>query len=40
MTAVATLAELTVTGTDGTTHRLGRWWRDTRALLVFLRHYG
>ncbi|MEM6795558.1 MAG: hypothetical protein AAF725_16385 [Acidobacteriota bacterium] len=34
------LAELTALDTDGQTVRLGDYWSDRPAILVFIRHFG
>lgn len=36
----ATLAPLVLPDVDGNKTRLGDLWRETPAVLVFLRHYG
>lgn len=35
-----TLAELQLPDPDGNLSRLGDFWQDDRAVVVFLRHYG
>jgi hypothetical protein len=34
------LAEVSLTDSSGTTHRLGDLWKEQPAVLVFLRHFG
>ncbi len=36
----AALGSLEVTDTEGAARRLGEFWQEAPALLVFLRHYG
>jgi hypothetical protein len=34
------LSDLELPDPDGAAHRLGDYWRERRAALVFLRHFG
>ncbi len=34
------LCDVTVLGTDGASRRLGDFWADRPALLLFIRHFG
>lgn len=36
----AALADITLTDIEGASHRLGDFWKDAPAVIVFLRHYG
>ncbi len=36
----ATLADLQLPDPDGQVHRLGDFWQEKPAVVVFLRHYG
>jgi hypothetical protein len=37
---LAELADLQLADVDGVQHRLGGYWEDRRAVVVFLRHFG
>ena len=37
---VGRLAEVELTGADGSRYRLGEFWADRAVILVFLRHFG
>ena len=36
----AALADLQLPDLEGVSHRLGDFWKDAPAVIVFLRHYG
>jgi hypothetical protein len=40
MMTVSGLANVSVRSETGESLPLGKFWRDSRALLIFLRHYG